>query len=86
MLVFISTGFIFIPFWSFIASKIGQRRAFFVSLVVSVIGWVLMAFPRKNQIVFALAASALTGMSGIFLTVYNFLYQVSVKESVWFFF
>ena len=70
------SGFVFIPFWNWVARLWGKRKAYGLSLVGSVIGFTLMAIPRKGDLVLAIAVTAFAGMSGIFLTTYNFLYQV----------
>jgi GPH family glycoside/pentoside/hexuronide:cation symporter len=74
MTIFIVSGFLFIPFWTFISRLWGKRKAYIMSLTVAFVGYSLMALPGENQFVLAAVVTALSGMSGIFLTTSNFLY------------
>lgn len=79
MSIFIAAGFIFIPFWIRVAALWGKRKAYAIALVVSFVSWCLMALPHKQQLGEAIVTVILCGMSGMFLSNYNFLYQVKKK-------
>jgi len=55
--------------------KFDKKTAYATSLVVSVIGMSLMGIPGKGQLGFAITVAVIAGSSGIFLTLYNFLFQ-----------
>jgi len=75
MLVFILSGFVFIPLWNRISVLWGKRKAYLLALISSFIGLSLMVVPQKHQFILALITTMIAGMGGIGLTTYNFLYQ-----------
>eukprot|EP01114_Cavostelium_apophysatum_P020861 TRINITY_DN7111_c0_g1_i1.p1 TRINITY_DN7111_c0_g1~~TRINITY_DN7111_c0_g1_i1.p1 ORF type:complete len:632 (-),score=97.87 TRINITY_DN7111_c0_g1_i1:31-1926(-) len=75
MSVFIASGFIFVPVWNLVARWWGKRKAYMIQLWFSVAGWTVLAFADRFPIWLVVLTTIFAGMSGIFLTGMNFLYQ-----------
>jgi Na+/melibiose symporter-like transporter len=76
MTLLIVCALLFIPFWNKVAHLWGKRKAYIIALMSGFISWSLMALPHRDQLGEAIITTALCGMSGIFLTNSNFLYEV----------
>ncbi|KNC53389.1 uncharacterized protein AMSG_12211 [Thecamonas trahens ATCC 50062] len=82
MTTYMTGAFVFIPFWTWLAARVGKKRTYLLSMGVAVVAFSTIVLVRSGDKVAAVLVSFCAGASGLSLNAYNFLFQSLLADII----
>ena len=82
MTTYMTGAFVFIPFWTWLAGRIGKKRTYLLSMAVAVVAFSALLLVHSGDKIGAAIAAFAAGATGLSLNSYNFLFQSILADLI----